>query len=234
MRKTAIRSTDILREIAIALYGHPLAAILAIKYITNTIAQEGSGLPEKDFLDILRGSDFEARKHFLEYRAGGPSIMETFTVSRNRLRGKDGKGWKLMQYVAVLETDENVVDFRKFFYNKSKKIDPVLFPDGDIQTAKSIKISEAFAEFEAVSFGERVRMSKPIQFHPLWLECTLHEMGVNGRKDHLRKVLTVCYLTTIAASEDASSLYFPHSGVVCRSVSLFRFASTTCYYPSKW
>jgi hypothetical protein len=205
-----ILDRGILREIAIALYGHPLAAIVAIKYITKIIAQDGSESPERDFLDILKRSDFEARRRFLEYRASSSSIMETFLISRNRLRNKNGNGWKLMQYVAVLETDESIVDFRKFFYNKSKKIDLVRFPDGDILEAKSTDISEAFAEFETVSFGERVRMTKPMQFHPLWLECTLHAMGVEGRKQHLRQVLTVCYLMTQGAPEDVSGLYLPH------------------------
>jgi hypothetical protein len=40
----------ILREIADGLHSRPLAAIIAIRYITRVIAQEGSGSSEKDFL----------------------------------------------------------------------------------------------------------------------------------------------------------------------------------------
>lgn len=86
-----------LREIAVALHGHPLAAIIAIRYITRVIAQEGSDFPERQFLSIFTGPDFKARRRFLDYRSSGPSIMETFSISRNRLQDKNGKAWKLMQ-----------------------------------------------------------------------------------------------------------------------------------------
>ena len=200
----------VLREIAIAIHGHPLAAIVAIRYITRVIAQEGSDCPERHFLNIVKGSDFKSRLRFLEYKLSGPSIMETFSISKNRLQDPNGTAWKLMQFVAVLETDENIIDFRKFFYNRSCQVNVARFPDDDILVAQNTEISEALAEFETVSFGERVRMVKPMQFHPLWLECTLHAMGVEGRIRHIRQVLMICHLSVLDSPEDALPFYLPH------------------------
>jgi hypothetical protein len=201
----------ILREIAITLHGHPLAAIVAIRYITRVIAQEGSDSPERDFLSILTGSDFEARKRFLDYRISGPSIIDTLFVSKNRLQDQDGMAWKLLQLIAVLETEENVIDFRKFFYKKFCEIEPESFPDHDVLAADNTEISEALAKIETVSFGERVRMAKPIQFHPLWLECVLQAMGREGRIRRIRQVLMVCYQSVLNAPECAPPLYLPHA-----------------------
>lgn len=213
----------ILHEIAIALRGHPLAAIVAIRYIKRVITQEGSDSPEQDFLSILQGSDSEARRRFLDYRSSVPSIMDTFLVSRNRLQDQDGRAWKLLQFIAVLETDESIVDFRKFFYKKFFDIDPAVFPDHDILAAKNTEISEALAKIEAVSFGERVRMAKPIQFHPLWLECTLQAMGGEGRIRRIRQILMICYRSASNSPEDATPLYLPHVQrclQVCRSFQI--------------
>jgi hypothetical protein len=51
--------------------------------------------------------------------------------------------------------------------------------------AKPTEISEAL-KIETVSLGERLCMANPIYFHPLWLECTLHVMGHEGR---IRRIL---------------------------------------------
>lgn len=217
-----ILDRGILREIAIALHGHPLAAIVAIRYITRVIAQ-GSDSPERDLLSILHGSDFEDRRRFLDYRSSGPSIMDTFLISRNRLQDQNGRAWKLLQLIAVLETDKNIVDFRKFFYEKFFDIDPAVFPDHDILAAKNTEISEALSGIETVSFGERVRMAKPIQFHPLWLECTLQAMGGEARIRWIRQVLMICYRSASSSPEDAIPLYLPHVQrclQVCRSFQI--------------
>jgi len=219
-----VLSRTVLREIAVALYGHPLAAIIAMRYITRVISQEGSDSPEKDFLAILQGSDFEARRRFLEYRSSGQSIMDTFLVSKNRLQHQDIRAWNLLQFIAVLETDENIVDFRKFFYNKFCPIEQESFPDHDVLAAKNTEISEALAKIEIVSFGERLRMAKPIQFHPLWLECTLQAMGEEGRIRHLRQVLRMCYLSVQISPEDALPQFLPHIQRclhVCKSFQIF-------------
>lgn len=200
----------VLYDIAVALHGHPLAAIIAIRYITRVISQEGSSSPEKDFLALLQGTDFEARRRFLEYRAGGPSIMETFLASKNRLQQQDLLAWNLLLFIAVLETDENIVDFRKFFYNKHCLIELESFPDYEVLAAKKTEISEALSQIETVSFGERLRTAKPIQFHPLWLECALHTMGHEGRIRRIRQVLKICYLSVENSFGDLQPQFFPH------------------------
>ena len=44
----------------------------------------------------------------------------------------------------------------------------------------------------------------------LWLECTLHAMGVEGRIRRIRQVLMICYLSVLKSLEDAPPLYLPH------------------------
>lgn len=97
--------------------------------LPRVLLQEGSESPEANFLDILIGSDFEARRHFLKCRFSGKSIMDVFQISRNRLREPNGKAWRVMNFIATLETDNNIVDFRKFFYNRTSAVDQTDFQD---------------------------------------------------------------------------------------------------------
>ncbi|PVH79971.1 hypothetical protein DL98DRAFT_572105 [Cadophora sp. DSE1049] len=129
----------------------------------------------------MQGSDFESRKHFLEYRSGsGPSIMDAFLTSRQRLRDPDGISWNIMQFSAFLETGDPSLDFRRFFYAISRDcmLQPSDFPDHDVLIASKVSISEAFADIEVVLsvYGG----SKSHQIHALGLD-DLPPVGVESR-----------------------------------------------------
>jgi hypothetical protein len=51
-------------------------------------------------------------------------------------------------------------------------------------------------------------MASPMQFHPLWLECTVHAMGKEGRIRYISQVLMICYLTMYHV--DDSIVVLPH------------------------
>jgi hypothetical protein len=98
----------------------------------------------------------------------------------------------------MIETEgEEDFDFRDFFFEHSCPIPPKEFPDHEILASGSFQLNELFSELEKVSFGERVQTSKPFQFHPLWLECTRHSMGHNGRVRYARQVLLICHHTIV-------------------------------------
>ncbi|TAQ91490.1 hypothetical protein B7494_g267 [Chlorociboria aeruginascens] len=201
---------DVLLDIARELDGLPLAAIIAIRYITTVISQSESESPERDFLDVLQGPDFETRRRFLEYRpgGGGTNLMDTFLVSKSRLRDPDGLAWRLMQFVACLETNPALTHFRRFFYHRERfavmeKYGIDIFPDRDLLAADDTAISEVFAECETVSFGEKVAKAKGgTRFHPLWKECALHVMGEEGRVRVLSQVMILAAFKIVVGANE--------------------------------
>ncbi|PVH81785.1 hypothetical protein DL98DRAFT_623001, partial [Cadophora sp. DSE1049] len=206
---------NILRRMAKAVHGHPLAATHAIKYIVRVISQEPVDSPAETFLSILEDPNHETRASFLEYKPRAPSIMDTFYVSRNRLPNADGLAWTLLQYLSILETDASIVDYRDFFYKRQCVISPEEFPNHELLSNCGPKLSEAFADLEAVSFGERLQTSKPFRFHPLWLECARHAMGPVMRFQAVRQVLLISHRTIEGAIEDdardqALRRFLPH------------------------
>lgn len=90
------------------------------------------------------------------------------------------------------------------------------FPDYKVLFSGSFLLQELFSELEKVSFGERLNASKPFQFHPLWLECTRHYMGPEGRIRYARQVLLVCYYKiniaqgNIDIPSHSNDSYVPH------------------------
>jgi hypothetical protein len=183
-----------LLNIAAAVYGHPLAASIAIKYICRVISQYNAETAGMEFVIKFESDSFGERREFLDFTPEVPSIMETFYVSKSRLPEPDGAAWKLMQFHSMLETEGSAsFDPRKFFFNHSCQITPEEFPDSDILGAENFYLRRLFSDLETVSFGERIEVSNPFSFHPLWLECTRHAMGSSGRLRYARQVLLVCY-----------------------------------------
>jgi hypothetical protein len=220
-----LHDRNILRNIAKAVHGHPLAACNAVKYIIRVISQQPGDSPAHVFLSILESCDYDARLRFLEYKPRSPSVMDTFYTSKNRLHQPDGHAWTLMQFLSILETDDTIVDYRNFFYNHQCQIEPADFPDYEVLANRGTGLSEVFAELESVSFGERLRTSKPFRFHSLWLECTRQAMGAEGRLRVIRQVLLICHRTieAFAGSDvvDSTLKNFPphvrHCLKVCES-----------------
>lgn len=158
---------------------------------------------------MMSGDKYEAREHFLNYKPDSPSIMETFKVSQTRLSKPDAQARALMNFLSVIETegDAEDFDFRDFFFDHSSPVKPNDFPDHLILGAEGFQLQDLFSELEKVSFGERLETSRPFQFHPLWLECTRHSMGPEGRIRYARQVLLICYHTICVDHDDS---FLPH------------------------
>lgn len=185
---------ETLLQIAETVYGHPLAASIAIKYIVRVISQNKAITAGAQFVAKLQSNSFEGRRRFLDFSPEVPSIMDTFRISQKRLRQPEGEAWKLLQFHGMIETESSDdFDPREFFFTHSCPITTKDFLDSDVLGAESFHLRELFSELEAVSFGERLAISKPMVFHPLWLECTRHAMGPNGRLRYARQILQVCY-----------------------------------------
>lgn len=128
--------------------------------------------------------------------------MDTFYVSRNRLPNPKGLAWTLMQFLSILEADASIVDYRDFFYKRQCVINAEEFTNHELLSNCGPKLSEAFADLEAVSFGERLQTSKPFCFHPLWLEYARHAMGREMRLCAVEQVLLISHQTIEGAMRD--------------------------------
>lgn len=78
-------------------------------------------------------------------------------------------------------------------FEHSCPLPPDDFPDHETLSAGDFRLQELFSDLEKVSFGERLKPSKPFQFHPLWLECTRHSIGPERRVRYARQVLMIGY-----------------------------------------
>ena len=191
-----IYDKETLVAIANAVHGHPLAASNAMKYIIQVGSLEKAKSAGRDFVAKLEGLDFVSRRNFLDFNPQPSSIMENFRVSQRRLSDPKGRAWTLMQFLSMLETDDSIVDldYRDFFFGaiRSIEMDPIVFPDHDVLGAETFEILQLLSEIESVSFGERLKTSKPFRLHPLWLECTRHAMQSKGRFRIITQVLNRC------------------------------------------
>jgi hypothetical protein len=120
-------------------------------------------------------------------------------------------------HLGLIETQgEDDFDFRDFFFEHSCSVPPKDFPDHEILAAESFQLQGIFSELEKVSFGERLQTSKPFQLHPLWLECTRHSMGPEGRIRYARQVLLICYHTicvdhgNVSITLEGDNDFLPH------------------------
>ncbi|TGO71041.1 hypothetical protein BELL_0627g00030 [Botrytis elliptica] len=205
-----LNNHDVLLSIANAVHGHPLAACIAMKYIIQVQSLDDYRSAGQDFVSMLSGSDHKARMTFLQYKPQMPSIMETFIVSKERLSHPQGPAWSLLEVLSLLETDESIVDFKKFFaFSNIENTEE--FPDFDILGLRKEGIMPLLHQIEEVSFMERPRRSKPLRIHPLWAECVRQLMGINRMLSLMRQILTICYYsTTTVSGKSMSCHYYPH------------------------
>jgi hypothetical protein len=216
--KTAdLYDRDTLLKIVDAVQGHPLAASNAVKYIIRVLSQHKEATAGRRFVAMMASNNFQARQHFLCYKPDSPSIMETFEVSQIRLSKPDAQARALMHFLSLIETEgEDDFDFRDFFFEHSCPIPTKDFPDHAILGAESFQLQDLFSELEKVSFGERLQTSRPFQFHPLWLECTRHSMGLKGLIRYARQVLLICYHMMcvdhgmVDVTSDTDDSFLPH------------------------
>jgi hypothetical protein len=223
-----LHSEDTLLAIARAVHGHPLASANAIKYIIHilSLAEEKSALSAgQDFVTMFEGPDF------IDFKLDAPSIMDTFLVSQNRLANPKGLAWALMKYLSMLETSDESVDYRNFFFTNTFEMDPNIYPDHALLSASKHDLSQLLLEIQSVSFGERLHPSKPFQFHPLWLECTRHAMHSAGRVQIISQVLNRSLRVlkeSVARDEEAVfaqetfPMFYPHIAHCMKMCKLFQ------------
>ena len=175
--------------------GSALAGCRAVTYIVQVLAQSTEGRPAQLFLDIFGGSDWEARKQFLEFKPRfGLSVMETFQISLERLRRHQGAAQTLLQLMAFLSSADRNLDDRKFLSTERPWLHSVQadLPDYEV-FAKGLRgQGEYLAELENVSVGYRATLTSPMWLHPLWIECIQQLIGHEGRERWLRQVLSLC------------------------------------------
>ncbi|KAF7902359.1 hypothetical protein EAF00_002262 [Botryotinia globosa] len=209
-----VNNSDVLFSIAKSVHGHPLAACIAMKYIIQVQSLDDYTFAGRDFVSMLSGSDHKARMTFLQYKPQMPSIMETFIVSKERLSHPQDPAWSLMEVLSLLETDESIVDFKKFFAFSNIE-NTEAFPDFDI-LGLSFFCGKNQA-FEASSYPSSLgRMHSPIDGNKPYVEFD-------------KTNLTICYYSTTAVSsnsdggESMSCHYYPHVKhcmKICRSFDI--------------
>ena len=106
-----------------------------------------------------------------------------------------------MEVLSLLETDESIVDFRKFFFYSNIDTGGDEVPVGDIFDLRD-GIGPLLQQIEAVSFAERTRKPKPLGLHLIWAECTRHLIGMDRMLKLMKWILTVCYHSTGSFSEN--------------------------------
>lgn len=178
----------------------------------------------------MTGNNNKARLGFLNYKPDSPSIMETFEVSRTRLTKPDCQARALMNFISMIETEgKEELDFRDFFFERAIPFSPEDFPDHELLSGEDYELQVLFSELEKVSFGERLQISDPFNFHPLWLECNRQSMGNEGRIRYARQVLLICYRTIVdehshlSGSAEVQAKFLPHGKKclhICRQFAI--------------
>jgi hypothetical protein len=80
-----------LLQIAETVHGHPLAASIAIKYIIRVVSYNNPATAGQEFVDMFNSDNYKEREEFLNFSPENVSLMETFHVSRRRLRDPEGQ-----------------------------------------------------------------------------------------------------------------------------------------------
>jgi hypothetical protein len=187
-----------LRSIAEAVHLHPLAALLAISYIFQVLAHDMSLSPVNNFIATMSGSGHERSYHFLKWNCQprfSHSIMDTFFISRQRLRDEGGSVGDLMDLIAFLETEHMAVDFRNFLLQERPWLagNYVDLPHYHLLIADKYKRLIWLSELSRVSFVPLADTNGPLQMHQLWLECLRQDLTASKRSRIVKQQLILCH-----------------------------------------
>ncbi|KAL8664667.1 MAG: hypothetical protein Q9168_007858 [Polycauliona sp. 1 TL-2023] len=194
----AISDVD-LESIAGIVSGHALGACRAIAYILNVLSQT-SDTPATAFIKSFKGSDWKARRQFLDYKSRlGLSIMETFAISLERMHPAKGPALKLLEAMAFLSNSGKSLHSRDFFGVQRPWLEELRqdLPDYDIFARGLQDQNEYLLDLERVSIGVRPVVPGPLQIHPLWVECIQQRAEHAGRLRWLRQILILCHASFI-------------------------------------
>ncbi|KAM0798684.1 hypothetical protein BDR22DRAFT_823158 [Usnea florida] len=205
-------SASEVEAIARTIDGHALAACRAISYIVNVIAQTPEKSPGVAFLDMMNGPDWQARSQFLHYKQKmGPSLMETFNVSLQRLPGDQVSTIRFLELLAFLSCKDQSLDYRSFLGVKRtwlQELRPDL-PDFDIFALGKLDQAKYSGEIENVSIGFRTTLRGPLLIHPLWIECIQQRAGQEGCERWIRQILLLCLASWTRGESEAYNILRP-------------------------
>jgi hypothetical protein len=194
-----------LELVAKAVQGHALAACRAVQYIDHVISQTSES-PIATFLKIMKGSNWKARKEYVEFKPRASySIMETFELSLKRLRQHQYETIRLLQLISFLSDFEGTLDFRKFFAVYREWLPDLKdeLPDFDLLSYGLESLGKYLAEMENVSLGFRAPWPDPLKFHAIWLECVYQGLSHADRVRWIRQIVLLCNIS-IAMKQDTN------------------------------
>ena len=207
-----ITSASEVEAIARTIDGHALAACCAVSYIANVLAQTPEKSPGNAFLDMINGTDWQARSQFLYYKQKmGPSLMETFNVSLQRLLGNQVSTIRFLEFLAFLSYKDRSLDYRSFLGMKRtwlQELRPDL-PDFDIFALGKLDQAEYSGKIENVSIGFRTTLRGPLLIHPLWIECIQQRAGQEGCERWIRQILLLCLASWTRGERDTYNILRP-------------------------
>ncbi len=205
-------STSEMEAIARTVDGHALAACRAVSYIVNVIARTTEESPITAFLHMMDGPDWKARSEFLNYkRKMGPSLMETFDMSLQRLSGGKVPTIRFLELLAFLNSKNQSLDYRSFLgmkrpWLREMKAD---LPDYEVFAAETTEQGKYLDELENVSIGFRTTFRGPLIIHPLWIECIQQRAGQEGSQRWIRQILLLCLESCARAGSEAYDIIRP-------------------------
>ena len=213
-------STSEVKAIARTIDGHALAACRAISYIVNVIAQTSEKSPGIAFLDMMNGPDWQSRSQFLNYKQKmGPSLMETFNVSLQRLPGDQVSTTRFLELLAFLSSKDGALDYRNFLGVKRPWLHEVRpdLPDFGVLALGNLEQAKYLGEIENVSIGFRTTFRSPLLIHPLWIECIHQQAGQEGCERWIRQILLLCLASWTRGERDTYNILRPFA---CNAIDI--------------
>ena len=212
-------SASELEAIAQTIDGHALAACRAISYIVIVMAETPVKSPGIAFLEMMNGPDWQARSRFLNYKQKmGPSLMETFNVSLQRLPGDQVSTIRFLELLAFLSCKDGSLDYRDFLNERTwlQELRPDL-PDFDVLALGSLDQAEYSGKIENVSIGFRTTPRGPLLIHPLWIECIQQGAGQEGCERWIRQILLLCFASWTRGESEAYNKLRPFA---CNAIDI--------------
>ncbi|KAF4626234.1 hypothetical protein G7Y89_g11926 [Cudoniella acicularis] len=200
-----------LESIAPILCGHPLAASLAVPFISQYLSTYDE--PAQEFMNLLQSSDPEDRELFLKFNLGGlfVSVWDSFEQSHSRIQKDSGQAATLMGILSFLRIDDDCFD--EFFKQKKPWINNIEneLPDASIFKAKYITLAMLLGELRKVSFYLEFpqESKKRLNVHPLMLDFARLRAGEEGRLRFAKQIFRVCY-ESVTRSKKNETFILPH------------------------
>ena len=186
----------------------------------NVIAQTSEKSPGIAFLDMMNGPEWQSRSQFLNYKQKlGPSLMETFNVSLQRLPGDQVSTTRFLELLAFLSSKDGALDYRNFLGAERPWLHEVrpYLPDFGVLALGTLEQAKYLGEIENVSIGFRTTFRGPLLIHPLWIECIQQRAGQEGCERWIRQILLLCYASWTRGEGDTYDVLRPFA---CNAIDI--------------